>query len=202
MEQIQTNLGLGKWQGLVLAAFSLGVMQVRRCTLSIVAEGLEMLGKAESVERRLQRWLDNERLGVEVCQQRWAKWVMSNVDMEQGITLLVDETKLSDHMSAMVVGLAFQKRCIPLAWRCYQPDAWPTEPGALIGELLERVKPAITTPCQVMVQADRGLGTSPELVRVVGELGWHYVFRVQGITHFQSNSQTDIELRHLTTRGG
>jgi hypothetical protein len=147
MEQIQTNLGLGKWQGLVLAAFSLGVMQVRRCRLSMVSEGLELLGKADSVERRLQGWLDNERLKVEACQQRWAKWVMSKVDMEQGVTLLVDETKLSNHMSAMVVGLAFQKRCIPLAWRCYQPDAWPAEQVALLRELLERVKSAIPEHC-------------------------------------------------------
>ncbi len=40
MGQIQQHLGLGKWQSLTLAAFSLGVMASRRCTLSIVSETL------------------------------------------------------------------------------------------------------------------------------------------------------------------
>src|SRR5579863_348536 len=119
-EQVRENLGLGRWQALTLAAFSLGVMETRRCTLSIVAEGLGVLGKADSVERRLQRWLDNGRVESEECQRSWSKWVLSKVDMSAGLTLLVDETKLSEHMSAMVVGLAYERRCIPLAWCCYR----------------------------------------------------------------------------------
>ena len=121
MEQIQSNLGVGKWQSKLLAGFSLGVMATRRYTLSIVG----WLGKADSVDRRIQRWLDNERIDSEACQRAWASWVLSYVDTRQRLTLLVDETKLSTHMNAMVVGLAYQRRCLVLAWRCYAPDDWP-----------------------------------------------------------------------------
>ena len=201
-EQIREHLGLGKWQGLTLAGFSLGVMETRRCTLSIVAEGLGLLGKADSVERRLQRWLDNERVDSQECQRAWARWVLSKVDMSQGMTLLVDETKLSDHMSVMVVGLAYERRCVPLAWRCYRQEQWPEGQVTLISLLLERVKASVPDGTVVLVQADRGLGTSPDLVRRVRCLDWHYLFRVQGITHFHSAQQADTQVRHLITRGG
>ena len=32
---------------------------------------------------------------------------------------LVDETKLSTHISGMMVGLADEGRCMPRVWRCY-----------------------------------------------------------------------------------
>lgn len=203
MGQIQTNLGLGKWQSLTLAAFSLGVMETRRCTLSIVSEGLGILGKADSVERRLQRWLDNEHLKRAAYQSRWVSWLSSKLDTSQMLTVLVDETKLSDHLSVMVVGLAYQRRCLPLAWYCYAPKGWPEGQVALITGLLQQVKSALPAGVEVMVQVDRGIGTSPALVRAVtNTLHWHYLFRVQSITHFQSDQQGDTELRQLTTRGG
>jgi hypothetical protein len=203
MEQIQSHMRLGKWQNLTLAAFSLGVMETRRCTLSIVSEGLGLLGKADSVERRLQRWLDNAHLQREVYQARWRAWLWQKLEMSEPLTVLVDETKLSDHLSIMMVGLAYQQRCLPLAWRCYEPKAWPEGQVDLITGLLQAVKATLPAGVEVVVEADRGLGTSPALVRSVTDiLHWHYLFRVQGITHFQSDQQPDTELRALTQRGG
>jgi len=116
--------------------------------------------------------------------------------------VLVDETKLSDHMSIMLVGLAYERRCLPLAWRCYAPSAWPDGQVGLITGLLQHVKSALPADVEVLVQADRGLGTSPALVRAVTDtLHWPYLFRVQGSTHFQSDQQVDTQLRQLTTRG-
>ncbi len=142
MDQIQRYLELGKWQSLTLAAFSLGAMASRRCTLSMVSEALGVLGKADSVERRLQRWLDNEHLERETYQARWMGWLSQKLDMDQRLTLLVDETKLSNHMSIMLVGLAYAHRCLPLVWRCYAPDQWPDGQVELITDLLQQVKRA------------------------------------------------------------
>lgn len=202
-DQIRTHLGLGAWQSLTLAAFSLGVMETRRSTLSLVSEGLRELGKADSVERRLQRWLSNERLVREQYQEHWLMWVLSKLDEQARLTLLVDETKLSEHLHVMLVGVAWQRRCIPLVWRSYAPTAWPEGQVELITNLLRQVKACVPTTREVLVQVDRGLGTSPRLVRAVkADLGWHYLFRVQGSTHFQADQQPAIELRRLTTCGG
>jgi hypothetical protein len=203
MGQIQQHMGMGKWQSLTLAAFSLGVMRSRCCTLSIVSEKLGVLGKADSVERRLQRWLDNEHLEREKYQADWVAWVLSKIERGGMLTLLVDETKLSDHMSIMVVGLAYERRCVPLTWRCYAPNAWSEGQVGLVTHLLQQVQAILPADTPVLVEADRGIGTSPDLVRAVRDtLHWHHLFRVQGTTHFQSAQQADIELRQLTSRGG
>ena len=157
METLQVRLGLGKWQALTLAGFSLAVMRREQCQLSRVAEMLSGWGKADTVERRLQRWLDNERIEMEACQTAWIKWVMSTaVQPGPRVYLLVDETHLSDHLSTMVVGLAYQQRCIGLSWCSYPPDAWPCGQVELIGELLKRVKTVLNPSQEVIVEADRG----------------------------------------------
>jgi len=178
-------------------------MLSERCQLARVAETLSEWGKADTVERRLQRWLNNERIGSAACQERWTHWVVqTGVRPGQPVYLLVDETHLSDNLSTMMAGLAYQRRCIGLAWRSYPPDAWPCGQVELIGTLLRRVKAVLGPSQDVIVEADRGIGTSPDLVEEVVALGWSYLFRVQGHTHFRAPDQAECELQQLTTRGG
>src|SRR6478609_9153016 len=102
LDQLQTRLPLGKWQALNLALLSFGIVAARSCTLSIVAERLWAFGKADSVERRLQRFVSNERICVHQCISAWARWVLTNLcssSCSQQIVLLVDETKLADRLS-------------------------------------------------------------------------------------------------------
>jgi Transposase DDE domain len=180
-EVIGEALGLGKRQAKRLSVFSVGVVWSERCTLSKVGERLAgVLGiQMDSVQRRLQRTLEDVTLKRKEIQRAWAKWVLSRVDSREYV-LLVDETRLGEHLNVMMVGLAYQSRCIPLAWVCYPPET----PGQVkrIERLLKQVKSGMPTEGQVVVEAERGIGTSPDLVRVVRRLGWHYLFRVQGQT--------------------
>ncbi len=200
---VQERLGLGYWQALVLAGMSLAVIEGRDCTLSTIAERLGVLGKADSVERRIQRWVANPRLEVAACQVAWVKWVLDSVGVSSGgeMTVLVDETKLGDHLSIMMVGLAYEHRCLPLVWRAYPPKAWPEGQVSLIINLLKRLKSALPAGVSVTVQADRGIGTSPTLVKGVVALNWHYVFRIQGSTHFQNAQTPDSQVQSLIRRG-
>ena len=38
---------------------------------------------------------------------------------QQASVLLVDETRLGPHIGIMMVSLAYERRAIPLLWRCY-----------------------------------------------------------------------------------
>lgn len=203
MQEIAIRLpGLSRWQALGLALFSVGVVLAERCTLSKVAEKLLMMGKADSVERRLQRWLSNVRLDMTVCCRWWIRWVVCCLD-EGRLTLLVDETKLGDHLGVMLVGLAYRQRCIPLVWCCYSKCAYPAEGQVrLIAWLLAEVKAALPPgPDCPLVQADRGIGTSPDLVAEVTKLGWHYLFRVQNSTKLRTAQGKEHHLRDLIKPG-
>ncbi len=180
-EVVGEALSLGKRPAQRLSVFSVGVVWSERCTLSKVGERLAgVLGiQMDSVQRRLQRTLEDPKLKRQEVQRVWAKWVLSRVESREYV-LLVDETKLGEPLNVMLVGLAYQHRCIPLAWVCYPPDT----PGQVkrIERLLKQVKWGMPTGGQGVVQADRGIGTSPDLVRAGRRLGWHYLFRVQGQT--------------------
>jgi Transposase DDE domain len=169
-----------KPQARLLALFSAGVALARSCTLARVAEALWWTGKADSTERRLQRFLANPQVDWQAGCRCLARWVLSQLVCRQGlVVLLVDETTLADHFKVMAVCLAYQGRAIPLAWWCYHQDRYPMAQTQLIDTLLGWVAPALRPSWQVLVQVDRGLSNSPALLRKIEKRGWFYLVRVQ-----------------------
>jgi hypothetical protein len=159
-----------------------------------------MFGKADSITRRFQRFVSNPRIDVETCCTGWVSWVIS-AWREGPVILLVDETKLANHLSMMMVGLAYRGRCIPLAWCCYPHDAWPMSQVDLIDHLLGVVAAGLPAGWVPLVEADRGIGTSPELVRRVAARGWHFLFRVQSTTRFLAADGQICPISQLAQRG-
>src|SRR5947209_17280835 len=83
---------LTKPQRQVLALFSLGVSLARCCTLSRVGEVLWWMGKADSTERRLQRFLANPRIDWQQGCRCLARWVLGSLISLRGlVVLLIDE---------------------------------------------------------------------------------------------------------------
>lgn len=192
---------LGYWQVLGLALYSYGVVLARQCAPSRVAEKLPLVGKADSVQRRLERWLANERIDWQRCCGAWSRWVLSHYRGER-LILLVDETKLGTQLSAMVVGVAYRGCCIPLAFWCYAPTHWPQKQVRLIETLLSWIAPSVPTGVIPLVQADRGIGTSPDLLRAIVALGWHFEVRVQKNTRLRREAEPDCPLAALVSQAG
>lgn len=194
-------VSLNRWQAKRLVVFAVGIVLAERCRLSKVAEYLPWLGKADSVERRLQRFIADTQLSIRSVQQDWVRWVLKAYDSQE-VVLLVDETKLSDHLSVMLVGLAYQKRCIPLVWRCYTNADYPAGGQVkLIQNLLERIQAVLPSGMRPVVQVDRGIGTSSRLLRIVQGLGWGYLFRVQGSVRLRTRDGKSIALGQLVKPG-
>lgn len=199
---VRTAFGfLGCWQVLGLALYSYGVVVARQCAPSRVAEKLALVGKADTVQRRLERWLDNTRIDWQGCCRAWSRWVLSHYSGQRRI-LLVDETKLGAHLSAMVVGMAYRGCCIPLAFWCYPPKQWPMAQVALITTLLGWIESAVPVGIIPLVQADRGIGTSPELLRAITALGWHFLVRVQKNTRLRQDNGSHCPLAALVSQAG
>ena len=79
-------------QAKVWAAFSWGVAVARRCSQRGVAEALPTLGKPDTVERRLQRFVANPRLDWRVGAQGLTAWILRRLHSPGPLVLLVDET--------------------------------------------------------------------------------------------------------------
>lgn len=181
-DEIASQLpSLNSWQIENVALFSYGVIQAESCQQGGVSRRVSSGEKVESTSRRWRRFLNNAHFPLEAFFKDWSGWVSQGVRTRQ-ITLLVDETKLHDRIGVMMVGLAWQRRCIPLAWRTYRANCAASYPAEgqvnMIQTLLQHVKAGLPGDSEVLVLADRGIGTSPELCRAVAALGWHYLFRV------------------------
>ena len=115
-----------------LAVFSLGVLQARHCHQARIAAALaESQGvKPESIERRLRDFTADEKFDLAQFFARWACWVVGLLPKRERVLLLVDETTIGKHYRAMVIGVAFERRCIQLIWRCYKSNSKAAYPAA------------------------------------------------------------------------
>lgn len=184
---VQPFSSLGAWQRRALALWCCGVILAEACQVSAVADALSALhvGSVGALTKRLSRFLSNPRISDELLSQAWVKWIAQTYGGARWV-ILVDETKLSTHLSVMMVGLAYRGRAIPLLWRCYTPTDYPPEGQvALIVELLARLRLLVPTEIAITVQADRGIGTSPDLIRQLQRLGIDFLLRVQGQTRLR-----------------
>lgn len=183
MKAVETAFpNLLKWQAVGLAFFSYGIVMARHCQLTRVAEEMGAWGRADSVKRRLQRWLANGRIDVSWCCYWWVKWVWERCDLPRAV-LLVDETKLGEWIGVLVVSLAFEGRAIPLMWRAYIANSQADYPSAgqvqTIAVLLAKVLEALPEDARPIVEADRGIGNSSKMMRAVSRLGLSLVFRIK-----------------------
>ena len=159
-----------------------GRVASRHCHQARIAAALaESLGvKPESIERRLRHFTADEKFDLAQFFARWACWVVGLLPKRERVLLLVDETTIGKHYRAMVIGVAFERRCIQLIWRCYKSNSAAYPAGGqvkMIAEMLAQLKAALPADRQVALLADRGIGNSPKLCREL-LVGWDILFRV------------------------
>ena len=196
---------LSYWQVIGLALFSLGVVLARSCQVMVVAEELGFVGKADTVQRRLKRFVANQRIDMDAVLACWIKWVLASYAGTE-LDFLVDETKLGGRIGVLMVSLAYRGRAIPLIWRCYQAnraDAYPPEGQVqIIIDLLAQIRPHIPPGCRFRVQADQGIGNSSRLMRQLDQAGWSFLFRVKETSMFTTRSGFRFCLRDIAFARG
>lgn len=196
---------LGRWQKRTLALLSYGVILAHSCVLVKVSQHLHphlpCRVQVSSLERQFQRWLSNERRRLKGLGDCWVKWVLQ-VWGKAPLLVLIDETKLSDHVAVMMVGVAYHATAIPLLWRAYHPMAYPEEGQvAIMQALLEQLRSLLPTDQTALRLADRGLGTSPTWQAHLSATGWHYLLRVQRSTLIRLPHRQPQPLRRLVSYG-
>lgn len=161
-----------------LRVFSAGVVRAKSSQIRKIAGASG--GRAESQRRRLQRFLKQEQ-NLALFFAQWTRTLIKRLKLKE-LILVVDETKLKAKLGVMVVALVYKARAIPLAWRIYQANSakdYPQEGQArMIIRLLKQVQAGLGQTLPVRLLADRGIGTSPLLMRGIMALGWKFLFRV------------------------
>jgi hypothetical protein len=202
-QMLQAHMpSLSKPQLKVLALFSVGLILAERCRLESVAMALGAGEHCPSLVRRLQRFLANPRLNhIHAC-VALSQWVMGALGRGGVVVLLVDETTIKDKLRAMVVALAYRGRAIPLAWKCYREREGREPQVEVISKLLDIVETAVGPGAQVLVQADRGIGTSPALLSDIERRQWYYLMRVQRLVSVRTADGEQVAIGELVRKRG
>lgn len=162
-----------------LAWMVLGVVLSGSAVLQRMAEGLYGISAAKmpSIERRLARFVANDRIHVSLVWNTFLAHVLPFWH-ERRVFLVLDCTPFDDRATIVYVGLLVHSRVLPLAWQVMPAqEKWPEGQWTIVKRLLDQVAPHLEqADCTLM--ADRGLVGWP-LVQLCRERRWHYLLRVR-----------------------
>jgi hypothetical protein len=175
-EQMRALLtGLHGHQKQPLAFFVLGIVFSGCAVLQRVAETLSERGISEakmpSLERRLARFIANERIVVPVIWNLFLAQVLTPV-RGQPLYFVLDLTPFRDDLSIVYLGLLVHSRVLPVAWAVMPAKTkWDTGQWESVARLLEQGSLHLPeSACPLL--ADRGLA-GMELVKLCQQRGWH-----------------------------
>ena len=103
-------------------------------------------------------------------------------------------------------GVAAARCCtltaVALAWWCYPPTQWPMGQVQVSTTLRTWVAAGLADRRPVVGQADRGIGTAPELLRAIDRLGWYYLVRGTKPGRVRVDGQAPVPCARLVSPPG
>ena len=138
--------------------------------------------KAPSLVNRLHRFLSNPRLDPQLYYRPLAERLLY-VFAGRTLLLVIDTTKVGFHHRALVVGLAYRKRTLPLAWSVHPGSIGKVSIPKVIA-LLTLVYNMVPSNCQVEVTGDSDFNAT-DLLWWLRKHDWHYVIRQRKETYIR-----------------
>jgi hypothetical protein len=171
-----------------LALWSLGMILVRSCSLTAIADWWScQLGQPfQTVRERLRdTYREAEakagehraELDLSPCWTPWLAWVLEGWSGTT-LALALDATTLGQRFVLLVISVVYRGCAVPILWKVLPAavkHAWKPEWLALLQSVRGQVPPTWT----VIVLADRGL-YAKWLFEGIQGLGWHPLLRVNG----------------------
>jgi Transposase DDE domain len=187
-------------QAKALADLSFAMAVARHCHSGLLAAVAPGETTPAATRRRLERTLANDRIDPDAVWPQLARSVLGGW-AGGPIVLILDETPNHNDLRCMKITLAYRKRALPIACVCYALGGQPEPMPALVVGLLRQAAACLPAGAQVTLLADRGLAW-PQIVDACGELGWHFVIRLQGQTRVRTSEATECSAAELALKPG
>jgi len=185
-----------------LALLVSGLYLARKVHLSLIADEWHVSGKTPSLANRLRRFLSNVRVSVQDYYRPVAESLISSF-RGLPIRLVMDTTKLGFNARLLMVGIAYRKRTLPLAWSVHRGKKGWVKGKAHIA-LLRYVAELIPKGSEVWLLGDCEFQHVP-LISWLQRRGWHYILRQQGKVKvwkpgWAQSRLVDLDLKEGETR--
>src|SRR5215210_6124468 len=153
-----------------------GLCLSRSVHLSKIANKIPTKATLPSATRRLSRLLDNAAIRVRAWYEPIARCLLERGAREGEVRLIVDGSKVGFEHRLLMVGLAYRRRAIPVAWswvRSEKGHSSAYKQRALLDYVRRRLMP---DGARVSVVGDSEFG-AVKVIDQLEEWGWHYVLR-------------------------
>ena len=162
-------------QMVTVAMMVAGIVLGRKAQLSNISLEVPHPAKPASLEKRMHRFVKNKQFEVEVNYLPFARLILTQL-ADKPLVLAIDGSTVGRGCMAIVVGVIYKQRAIPLAWLVYKGKKGHTTPERHIA-LLQKVLPLLPEGVQVVLLGDGEYDTTEMLEWVTAQTDWEFVVR-------------------------
>ncbi len=184
-----------------MAFLMVGIVGAHSVQTGRLAAYIPLHIKKLSIVRRMERFLDNGAIRVRSWYAPIACWLIQAASVSGELALVWDSTKVSAHHRLGLVGLAYRRRVLPLAWTWVRSSRGHSRTSLQIA-LLSYVHSLLPAGVCVSLVGDCEFGHMP-LLLTLQAWGWDYVLRQSGHQLVAVESEPDwLRLDALLERRG
>jgi len=158
-----------------LAALISGIVGSKSTNLPAIAGKVPDGTKKESRVKKFSRWINNERIDVEIYFLPYADALLEGLADHRTLLLAMDSSEVGRKCLALMVSVIYQKRALPIAWIVVKGNKghFPEETHV---QLLEQVHQIVPEGADVILVGD-GEFDGITFQATVDGYGWQYACR-------------------------
>ncbi|NHZ71620.1 MAG: IS4 family transposase [Aquificales bacterium] len=167
-----------------LAMMMTGIVIGKKAQLSPMSTEVPYPAKDKSIERRMRRWVANERIDAPIYFMPFAESLLATLSGHT-LVLAMDGSTVGRGCMVLMVGVIYRKRAIPIAWVVYKGKKGHA-PAETHIEVLQKVLPLIPDSSDVVLLGDGEYDTTEMLAWVEEKTDWAFVVRTASNTLIRS----------------
>ncbi len=152
-----------------------GIVTGKKAQLSVMSAQIPSRAKPKSNERRMRRFVSNERIDKTIFYMPFAEMILQQL-AQHTLYIAIDGSTVGRGCMTIMVGVVYRQRLLPLAWLTYRGKKGHTTAARHI-ELLQLLQPLIPTEGKVVLLGDAEYDTVDMLRWVKNETNWCFVVR-------------------------
>lgn len=162
---------------LILSMMITGILMGKKAQLSEMSLHVPHPAKADSIAKRFQRFVKNDRVHVQSYFMPFAQEILARLSHET-LHLALDASQVGRGCMVLMVAIVYKNRALPLAWLVYEGKKGHTTADRHI-QALKKVLPLIPQEASVILLGDAEYDTVEMLTWVKDETTWNYVIRTE-----------------------
>ena len=182
-----------------LAMMITGIVLGKKAQLSAMSAEIPHKSKDRSIEKRMCRFVQHEKVDVEVTYMPFAQQILNSLAAEP-LLLAMDGSQVGRGCMVLMVGVIYRSRLLPIAWVVYKGKKGHTTAERHI-EVLEKVLPLLPEKNEVILLGDAEYDTTEMLLWVETETSWFFAMHTSPSILVKSGLTWE-KINELTLRKG